>query len=214
MSFEIYTGSWTDWSRGRVLGATLTLSSRDASLLLAFIAAFVTVAAIRLWLIIAFTAHQLAAAGGKYDGLYYQRQVILRNVKSAPAAAWLFLQQAWHWRRIAGSSFSRTLPLALFCIIYSVGFAILAVFSSQISDSTSVYRLLRSPSYGFQIPSEAYQKATFDNQRAALYSKECYSNTSSPMCDMLPTRELEWASSSVDCPFGGKVCLDTPAFKM
>ncbi|KAK6712240.1 hypothetical protein SNK05_006694 [Fusarium graminearum] len=214
MSFEIYTGSWTDWSRGRVLGATLTLSSRDSSLLLAFIAAFVTVVAIRLWLIIAFTAHQLAAAGGKHDGLYYQRQVILRNVKSAPAAAWLFLQQAWHWRGIAGSSFSRTLPLALFCIIYSVGFAILAVFSSQISDSASAYRLLRSPSCGFQIPSEEYQKATFDNQRAALYSKECYSNTSSPVCNMLPTRELEWASSSVDCPFGGKVCLDTPAFKM
>ncbi|QPC71273.1 hypothetical protein HYE68_002025 [Fusarium pseudograminearum] len=214
MSFEIYTGSWTDWSRGRVLGATLTLSSRDASLLLAFIAAFVTVVAIRLWLIIAFTTHQFAAAGGKHDGLYYQRQVILRNVKSAPAAAWLFIQQAWHWRGIARSSYSRTLPLALFCIIYSVGFAILAVFSSQISDSASAYRLLRSPSCGFQIPSEEYQKATFDNQRAALYSKECYSNTSSPMCNMLPTRKLEWASSSVDCPFGGKVCLDTPSLKM
>ncbi|KAM0405885.1 hypothetical protein ACHAPZ_002635 [Fusarium culmorum] len=214
MSFEIYTGSWTDWSRGRVLGATLTLSSKDASLLLAFIAAFVTVVAIRLWLIIAFTTHQFTAAGGKHDGLYYQRQVILRNVKSAPAAAWLFIQQAWDWRGIARSSYSRTLPLALFCILYSVGFAVLAVFSSQISDSASAYRLLRSPSCGFQIPSEAYQKATFDNQRASLYSKECYSNTSSPMCNMLPTRQLEWASSSVDCPFGGKVCLDTPAFKM
>ncbi|RGP74710.1 hypothetical protein FSPOR_1289 [Fusarium sporotrichioides] len=214
MSFEIYTGTWTDWSRGRVLGATLTLSSRDASLLLAFIAAFVTVLAIRLWLIISFATHQLSAAGGKHDGLYYQRQVILRNIKSAPAAAWLFLQQAWYWRGIARSSLARTIPLALFCILYSLGFAVLAVFSSQISDSASAYRLLRSPSCGFQTPREPYQKATFDNQRAALYSKECYSNTSSPMCNILPTRELAWASSYVDCPFGEKVCLDVPAFKM
>jgi hypothetical protein len=214
MSFEIYTGTWTDWSRGRVLGATLTLSSRDASLLLAFIAAFVTVLAIRIWIIVAFATHQFSAAGGKHDGLYYQRQVILRNTKSAPAAAWLFLQQAWHWRGIAGSSIARTIPLALFCIFYAVGFAILAVFSSQISDSASVYRVLRSSSCGFPIAGDEYQKATFDNQRAAFYSKECYGNTSSPMCDILPTRNLEWTNSSVDCPFGERVCLDVPAFKM
>ncbi|CEI62474.1 unnamed protein product [Fusarium venenatum] len=214
MSFEIYTGAWTDWSRSRVLGATLTLSSRDASLLLAFIAAFVTVVAIRLWLIIAFTTHQFSAAGGKHDGLYYQRQVILRNIKSAPAAAWLFLQQAWYWRGIVRSSLARTIPLALFCIMYSVGFAILAVFSSQISDSASVYRLLHSPNCGFQMTDDVYQKATFDNQRAALYSKECYGNTSSPICDTLPTRRLDWANSSTECPFGGRVCLGVPAFKM
>ncbi|EWG51926.1 hypothetical protein FVEG_16885 [Fusarium verticillioides 7600] len=93
MAFEVYTGSWTDWSRGPILGATITLSSRDASLLLAFIAAFVTVIAARLWVIMCFSAHQLLSTNGKNDGLYYQRQVILRNAKSAPAAAWLFLQQ-------------------------------------------------------------------------------------------------------------------------
>jgi hypothetical protein len=87
MTFEIYTGTWTDWSRGRILGATITLSSRDASFLLAFIAAFLTILVIRLWLIISFAAHQFIATGGKHDGLSYQRQVILRNAKSAPAAA-------------------------------------------------------------------------------------------------------------------------------
>ncbi|EXA31818.1 hypothetical protein FOVG_16960 [Fusarium oxysporum f. sp. pisi HDV247] len=110
MAFEIYTGSWTDWSRGSVLGATITLSSRDTSLLLAFIAAFVTVIAVRLWVIICFTVHQILSTNGKHDGLYYQRQVILRNTKSAPAAAWLFLQQAWYWRGIAISAVTRTIP--------------------------------------------------------------------------------------------------------
>ncbi|KAJ4004607.1 hypothetical protein NW752_011704 [Fusarium irregulare] len=149
MSFEIYTGTWTDWSRGPVLGATITLSSRDASLLLAFIAAFVTIVAIRLWVIIGFSVHQVLATGNKHDGLYYQRQVILRNTKSAPAAAWLFLQQAWYWTGIAQSAVLRTIPLAVFCVLYFVGFTVLAIFSSQISDSASEFRLASSSNCGF-----------------------------------------------------------------
>jgi hypothetical protein len=217
MSFEIYTGTWTDWSRGPVLGATITLSSRDASLLLAFIAAFVTIVAIRLWVIIGFTAHQFLATGGKHDGLYYQRQVILRNAKSAPAAAWLFLQQAWYWRGIAKSAIVRTIPLAIFCILYFIGFTVLAIFSSQISDSASEFRLIRSSSCGIQTPfdRDALQdKARLDNLRASMYSKECYHNITSTLCKSLPVSHITWTNSSVECPFGEKICLDVPAFKM
>lgn len=214
MAFEIYTGSWTDWSRGSVLGATITLSSRDASLLLAFIAAFVTVIAVRLWVIICFTVHQILSTNGKHDGLYYQRQVILRNTKSAPAAAWLFLQQAWYWRGIAISAVTRTIPWALFCVCYFLGFAVLAVFSSQISDSASEFRLLRSPNCGIQMPLENLGKPTFDNFRASTYAKECYQNTNSILCNSLSVSDLPRTNASVDCPFDKSICLDTPAFKM
>lgn len=218
MSFEIYTGTWIDWSRRPILGATITLSSRDASLLLAFIAAFVTIVAIRLWVIVSFSAHQLLATGHKHDGLYYQRQVILRNAKSAPAAAWLFLQQAWYWRGIAKSAIVRTIPLAVFCIFYFIGFTLLAIFSSQISDSASEFRLIQSSVCGLRVPmdSNAHQdKSRLDNLRASVYSKECYHNiTTSTLCQNLPVSYIPWTNSSVECPFGESICLDIPAFKM
>ncbi|KAF5532495.1 hypothetical protein FPHYL_13761 [Fusarium phyllophilum] len=214
MAFGIYTGSWTDWSRGPILGATITLSSRDASLLLAFIAAFVTVIAARFWVIICFTVHQFLSTNGKNDGLYYQRQVILRNAKSAPAAAWLFLQQAWYWRGIATSAVTRTIPWALFCVFYFLGFAVLAVFSSQISDSASEFRLLRSPNCGIQMPLESLGKPTFDNFRASTYAKECYQNANSILCGSLSVSNLSRSNASVGCPFDKSICLDTPAFKM
>ncbi|KAK0614802.1 hypothetical protein DIS24_g11914 [Lasiodiplodia hormozganensis] len=40
--FDVYCGVWTNWSRGKVLGATLTLSREDGNLLIAFLAFFVT----------------------------------------------------------------------------------------------------------------------------------------------------------------------------
>lgn len=217
MSFEIYTGTWTDWSRGPVLGATITLSSRDASLLLAFIAAFVTIVAIRLWVIIGFSVHQVLATGNKHDGLYYQRQVILRNTKSAPAAAWLFLQQAWYWTGIAQSAVLRTIPLAVFCVLYFVGFTVLAIFSSQISDSASEFRLASSSNCGIKLPIDRdtfHDKARLDNLQASFYSRQCYHNVTSSLCNTLPISHIPWTNSSVKCPFGGNICVEVPGFRM
>jgi hypothetical protein len=39
--YVVYLGKWTNWSRGPVFGATLTLSREDANLLIAFVAFFV-----------------------------------------------------------------------------------------------------------------------------------------------------------------------------
>lgn len=217
MSFEIFTGVWTDWSLGCIVGAIITLSSRDASLILAFIAAFVTLVGARLWGIISFAAHQASATDGKHDGLYYQRQVILRNTTSAVAAAWLFLLQAGYWRRTVRSAVHRTVPWVIFCVCYFVAFALGAIFSSQILDSASEFRLLRSSSCGIKVPvdRDALQhKSTFDNLRASIYSRECYRNKTSPLCSGLSVPHLPWTNSSVSCPFGESVCLDVPAFKM
>ena len=221
MAFNIYTGVWTDWMRGSILGATLTLTARDASLLLAFIAAFVTVVAARLWLILSFILHQSFSSGGQHDGLHYQRQHILRNSTSPASAIWLFLQQAWYWRGIARRTNLRTLPWVLFGVFYIMAFAVLAIFSSQISDSASEYRLVaRQDDCGLFIPadrSELQRKETFDNYRAAVYSQQCYHDsafTTEGTCNALPQASLAWFNASVPCPFNDRICLGLSAFKM
>ncbi|WQF84046.1 hypothetical protein CDEST_09060 [Colletotrichum destructivum] len=217
MSYEIYTGVWTDWSRGSVQGATITLTARDGGLLLAFIAIFVTFIATRTWRIVVFTAHQILASGGKHDGLYYQRQFILRNVSTPMAAAWLFVQQSWYWRRFANRSLVRTIPWALGGLVYVGLFAVAAIFSSNISTGASEFRLLKATNCGIFTPADrdAFQgKELFDNQVSSIYSRQCYSDPSSTACKSLPVPSIRWTNQSVDCPFADAVCLGQRGFKM
>ncbi|KAK6222491.1 hypothetical protein QIS74_04193 [Colletotrichum tabaci] len=199
MSYEIYTGVWTDWSRGSVQGATITLTARDGGLLLAFIAIFVTFIATRTWRIVVFTAHQILASGGKHDGLYYQRQFILRNISTPMSAAWLFIQQSWYWRRFANRALVRTIPWALGGLVYVGLFAVAAIFSSNISTGASEFRLLKATNCGIFTPADrdAFQgKELFDNQVSSIYSRQCYSDPSSTACKSLPVPSIRWTNQS------------------
>ena len=68
--FPIYTGVWTNWSRGYILGATLTLRRRDADLLIAFTAFFVSFVASRVWRVICFILHRSYSTTNPQDVVY------------------------------------------------------------------------------------------------------------------------------------------------
>lgn len=154
MTSQIYLGVWTDWTRSRVLGATLTLSARDGALLLTSLAFFVTIVGARGWRLVGFSAHQAMAADGDHDGLYYQRQHILRNAATPADAAWVFLQQAWYWRRTVRTAWLRTLPWAAFAAMYLALFAAASILSSWISEAATEYRLLAPTSCGLFVPND------------------------------------------------------------
>jgi hypothetical protein len=122
-----YTGVWVDWSMGLARGTTITLSSSNGNLL-AFIATFVTVVSVRLWRILCFASHQALATRGSHDGLYYQRQHILRNTTSPMDAAWHFILQSWYWRGVADKSAGRAIPWAVCGTLYVALFGVLAIF--------------------------------------------------------------------------------------
>jgi hypothetical protein len=46
---DIHLGTWINWSRGRVMGATLTLNRAEGNLLIAFTAVFVGIVTERFW---------------------------------------------------------------------------------------------------------------------------------------------------------------------
>ncbi|KAF3809573.1 hypothetical protein GCG54_00012859 [Colletotrichum gloeosporioides] len=220
MSQEIHTGVWIDWSHGRVLGATITMSARDGALLLAFIATFVTVVATRLWRIVTFACHQILASGGEHDGLYYQRQLILRNTPTPMAATGLFLRQAWNWRGHANYPLLRTLPWAIGGVLYVAVFAVAAIFSSRISDGATQFRLLAAGDCGAFEPADRdalQQKSTYDNSMASVYARQCYTNSSAASCNSLPVSSIRWTGTSVECPFADDICAGSTgasAFKM
>lgn len=225
MSGDIYTGVWINWSRGAIDGATLTLSNRGGSLLLSFIAAFVTLVGSQLWRILCFLIHQLTSPEHVKDGLHHQRQNVLRNNGSSIGAAWSFLQLGWYWRRVARRSSVRTAPFALLATVYFIVFAVLAVFSSQVAKGLSTARLRRSGVCGVWDPSSdasterlnAYrQKTTSDVLKASAYARSCYTGSSSDLkCQSFPHSSIPWTlSRNSSCPFGGDLCLDDHIHQM
>ncbi|KAI1157431.1 hypothetical protein F5B18DRAFT_645083 [Nemania serpens] len=77
--YPVHLGIWTNWSGGRVLGATLTLRRSDANLLIAFTAFYIAFVASRFWRIVCFAFHRQYATATSQSALYHQRQAILRN---------------------------------------------------------------------------------------------------------------------------------------
>lgn len=224
---DIHTGVWTDWSRGRVFGATLTLTKRDGALLLAFITAFVTFTAGRLWRICCYAAHQLSVQTNEQDALYFQRQSIFRNSASASDAAGLFLQQWWNWRRYPKSVFFRTIPWSIVSILFAILFAAVAILSSAISSSMPSVRVVTGQNCGFLLPpmneegsSQAWLvKQASDIRAAATYARACYGQTISSGqtdCSAFAKPSMSYyTNKNAKCPFNDSgICLDGAVLEM
>jgi hypothetical protein len=102
--YPVYTGIWTNWSYGKVMGATLTLTRSNANLLIAFVALFLSVITTRLWAIISFSIHTYLATPDARDTLHHQRQAVLRNNGGPSGTTWTLIQLAWRWRQTPGKS--------------------------------------------------------------------------------------------------------------
>ncbi|KAI0521637.1 hypothetical protein F5B22DRAFT_545558 [Xylaria bambusicola] len=216
-AYPVYTGFWTDWSRGKVLGSTLTLTREDANLLIAFVAFFLTVVTAQLWSIACFASHSFLSTQDPRDMLHHQRQAILRNNGAPAGTALTLIRLAWAWRRGSGVV-RRVVPLFACTIVLAIGFAAAAGFSSRIALGNTV--LLSPRNCGFFNTNVGVSPDTESNiilpwqarqfTKASNYAEQCYS-TSGTAADCLNgayvKREL---AVSVDknavCPFGGNIC--------
>ncbi|KAL1625938.1 hypothetical protein SLS56_007084 [Neofusicoccum ribis] len=215
----IHLGTWTNWSQGQILGATLTLDRQNGGLLIAGMALFVTWVATSFWRICCLMFHRMYSTDKPRDGLYHQRQAILRNSASAGSGLTSLLQTGWAWRRNTRLSFCRTLPVMLFAALCIVAFAFASVFSSKISTAMSNEVLVWSPNCGytntvFNDP-ESLAAQTFepylqqDAVSYANYAQRCYhTNTSLVLgCSQFAKKSLRSSfQGNASCPFGGDIC--------
>ncbi|EKG12900.1 hypothetical protein MPH_09999 [Macrophomina phaseolina MS6] len=219
MAYPVHLGIWTNWSRGPVLGATLTVDQQTGGLLIAILAFFITWVGTSFWRICCFIFHQVHSTPKPRDGLYHQRQAILRNASTAESGLTSLLETGWAWRRNSGLSICRTLPLALFAALCIVAFAFASAFSSKVSTVIGNEVLLSDPNCG-------YTASTFNNpdtiaahtfepylkQNAisyANYAQQCYcTNTSSIFrCNQFIKQNLpSKIHAEASCPFGGDIC--------
>lgn len=226
---HIYHGAWINWSQGRIYGATVTLSARDGSLLTAFLAFFVTVAASHLWRILSYLIHQARASRRPQDGLKRQQQAVLRNSSSTSYTAWTFALIGFHWWYKARRPFLRSVPWIIFVLAYATAAGLASVFSSEVTKAVGTDALILGPNCGFwSTPTDptvesqaAFRAKTLqDTLAAADYARACYGATSGQSrlrCNVYSVPQVGYDRNyNASCPFAAEMCLmpGTTAFEM
>jgi hypothetical protein len=149
-TYNVHLGFWTNWSHGKVEGATLTLTRRNGGLLVAFIAIFIGASGKSFWRIACFVLHRMLSSPRPQDGIYHQLQAVLRNSDTAQDAAWSLGQVIWAWRVPARvrKPFPRLFAIIALALVISVSFGVAGVFSSHITTDTANEVLLTGSNCG------------------------------------------------------------------
>lgn len=216
---KIYTGIWTNWSRGAILGLTLTTTKQYGNLLIAFMALFIGFVASRLWKISCLALHRCYSTAEKRSPIHHQRQVILRNSRTAESALFDILCLLWAWRKSQFPRIANLIPLTIFTFCYLSAFTAAGGFSSNISSSIGDEVLIKSQYCGTIIANGTMEGSSIRNRwqselsnSAANYVQQCYSNisqSSAPtacnkfVLSSLPTYEV---NASAECPFQHQIC--------
>ncbi|KAI1364789.1 hypothetical protein F5Y08DRAFT_353259 [Xylaria arbuscula] len=219
--YPIYVGIWTNWSRGRVFGSTLTLSRQDADLLIAFTAFFIAFVTTRVWRIICFTLHRGYSTADPRDAIYHQRQTIFRNSSSPESGIQMLIWLLWANRH--SKEWLRPLPAAIAAILCITIFTVAGGFSSRISSAVGDEVLIKTSNCGYpQVITEPadplylpdlYLSAAIIS-KAANYVQQCYSNENAGLLDCSRFAK-QYITNNIDkkanCPFKSHVCRSESA---
>ncbi|KAK8030199.1 hypothetical protein PG993_011490 [Apiospora rasikravindrae] len=214
---NVYLGVWTNWSRGRVLGSTLTLSREHGNYLIALTAFFIAFVATRFWRISCFAFHRWFSSPTSAETIYRQRQIILCNSSSPESGLVSLSVLLWSWRNLGLRRLYGLSLLILFVVICISGFVAAGSFSSRISTDVRNEVLLRADHCGIISPSlyteSNLYNAWFSQQISAAinYAEQCYSSSRiSSMVEcgrfILPKLPTAVTDYNAGCPFQSDIC--------
>lgn len=207
----IYTGFWTNWSRGPVLGATLTLTRFHANILIAFTSFFLGIVGTRMWRIVCFILHRYFSRPSG-DGLHHQRQLVLRNSQSAEHGLvnllWLYLA----WKRVSTQNLSRLSGPTVIAAICFCTFGAISGLSATITSSAGQAVLLESTYcsiLGNNFTTEEVMLIITPHQSIQAnevnnYAQQCYYPDSSSVfdCTTFVTPQITSSvNNEAGCPF-------------
>jgi hypothetical protein len=226
----IKTGVWINHDYGKIHGATLTLSTRNAAYLVAFLALYVSITGSQLWTILRYIFHQVGAQTRSRTGLKAQQQIVLRNISSALLAAFQFARLMWAWRGLGVHALRRSIYLVASALAVFLGFSAAVILSSRVTKAAGSNVLATSTNCGYwdfgnlsnitQIYG-AQLKYSKDTLAAADYARSCYgaaSNVSnSQQCTSYVKQQIKWdVNPNASCPFVDNICVlnGTKSFQM
>lgn len=218
MDNDVYIGIWTNWSRGAILGPTLTTTKQYGNLLIAFVALFVGFVASRLWRISCLILHRWYSTAEDRSAIHHQRQVILRNSRSADSALLEFISLFWTWRKSRIQRIAGLIPLTIFSVCYLSAFTAAGGFSSNISSSIGDEVLIDSQHCGLIVANHTLESQQIKSRwnaelsnTAENYVQQCYRNNQSnatTACNKFVRSSLPTFSmnTTAECPFQDRIC--------
>lgn len=217
-SDRVYQGFWIDYSRGTVIGATITTTANTANLIIAITSLLVAFTGAHLWELVAFVHHSRISSRDPQPTLHRQRQFLVRNIVSPGAFVLEMIKVGWGWRR--HHPWASLFFMALVALICSVGFLTAGIFVSLLVSNSGIQVLAKSASCGFvswQNEStplhRSYQQQAL--KQAINYAEECYNKTGElPQCNIYaqPNITIQHVSEA-DCPFPG-LCTGHTALRL
>ncbi|KAK4445305.1 hypothetical protein QBC34DRAFT_307051 [Podospora aff. communis PSN243] len=221
--YDVHVGSWTNWSQGRFLGATLTLTRQDGSLLMSFLALFVALVGLRLWRILCFFLHGFYSSPSPRDGLHHQRQAVLRTAANPDNGIYSVANLLWSWRSRATRVWLRLLPVLALAVLCFCAMTLSTGYSSRIASTVSTDVLLTGARCGYMDLSLAADNLTTvmevfvptrvqDLISADTYARQCYTSGSTKSeglgCGLMVKQQLkpEVVDTRAACPFHSRVC--------
>lgn len=221
MDDNVYLGVWTNWSRGPILGPTLTTTKPHGNLLIAFIASFIAFVAARAWRILCLAFHQHLSTENPRSTLHHQRQVVLRNSTTPESGLLSFLRLLWTWRRSPAKKLTLLGLLTIIAFLSVTAFTVAAGFSSTISTAVGDEVLLNSINCGIPwdgpSPQRSIETASMQIRfageflnDASNYAQQCYQQTNlgSMECNRFVVSHLPTVTTNnnASCPFDQKIC--------
>ncbi|EMD67266.1 hypothetical protein COCSADRAFT_188049 [Bipolaris sorokiniana ND90Pr] len=216
---DIYKGFWINRSLGTVRGATLTLDRQTGGLVIAFLALFIAATARSFWKITRFLVYAIESNLGKQDGVYHQRQAILRNQSLALNAVLDLCRLSYAWRDRAKRSQQRILPVILIASAISVGSVAAGLLSSRILTNSNQEVLIAGRNCGIYVSDPDSQLSPLEplllyhSQRAVdafTYAMQCYhrgDTIQNELCETFARPKLPFTSDrNASCPFAGEIC--------
>ena len=164
--------------------------------------------------------HRYFSSSEAQDGLYHQRQAILRNSDTAQDGAWRLLMSMFAWRsgNRARRPILRLLPIIILAFAISSAFGVASIFSSNVTSDTLNQVLLKGTRCGAFSKAKAnsvYKELTlllpFQAEKATKflnYGMQCYGNdTHTDGCNTYLKPRLPLISTrGIHCPFGDNIC--------
>jgi hypothetical protein len=132
---HVHTGFWNNHAYSKIRGATLTLSLRNGGFLIAFLAIYVSLSGKGFWKIVRFLLHSFFSSTTLPDGVYHQRQAILKNAKTAMDAVEDAFFVILAWRQQSRRSLHRIGPVMIAAIIVAAAFAVASMYSISVRRS-------------------------------------------------------------------------------
>lgn len=232
----IYRGGWTNWNGNPNSGGQITVTKKDADLLMVFVGIFFVFAEAGLWSLVTFglflwrrRSNLEPRQGGSNnnsnkpvnaprDALWHQQQAILRNAGDdrTVGRSYLSLWLTHGWRD--PKTALRTLPTAVAAVVSFLVFLVALPFVAAYAmlDNQANEVLIKSPRCGWWQAdfSNDFVVASTDvanrTREGLQYADTCYENDApAALCDdFLMQRSIRWTAwHNTACPFGEAACL-------